>query len=107
MILRPVGNPQDLAACAFVNPDVFAFPCEGRFLHCDSAAELLGRHEVLLSALDGEHVADHLPGNRQRGAVPISPLQFSRVGQGEFGRLAWCQLGSLDQHSLDMLVPLL
>ena len=78
-----------------------------KFLHSDTAAEFLGRHEVLLSALHREHVADHLPGNRQRGAVPISLFQFSRVGQGEFGRLTGRELGSLDQYSLDMLVPLL
>jgi len=77
-----------------------------KFLHSDTAAEFLGRHEVLLSALDREHVADHLPGN-QRGAVPISLFQFSRVGQGEFGRLTEREFGSLDQYSLDMLVPLL
>jgi hypothetical protein len=84
----------------------FPFRREG-LLRCDRAAELFGRHEVLLSALYGEHVADHLPGNSQRGAVPMSSLQFSGVDQGEFVRLSGRQLGSLDQHSLDVLVPLL
>jgi hypothetical protein len=56
-----------------------------KFLHSDTAAEFLGRHEVLLSALDREHVADHLPGNRQRGAVPISLFQFSRVVRASSG----------------------
>ncbi|HTA85120.1 MAG TPA: hypothetical protein VK729_02550 [Silvibacterium sp.] len=34
----------------------------------------------------------------------MSSLQFSGVDQGEFVRLSGRQLGSLDQHSLDVLV---
>ena len=89
-----------------MNPDILLFPCGERFLHCQLAAELLDRHKVLLSAFDSKHVADHLPSNGQGGAIPISSSQFSGVGQGEFVRLAGRQLGSLNQHSLDMLVSL-
>jgi hypothetical protein len=30
LLLCPVGQLQDLAACAFMNPDVFAFPSKGK-----------------------------------------------------------------------------
>ena len=30
VIPRPVGNRRDLAACAFMNPDICAFPFEGK-----------------------------------------------------------------------------
>jgi hypothetical protein len=30
VIPRPVGNRQDLAACAFMNPDICAFPLLGK-----------------------------------------------------------------------------
>ena len=60
---RPVGYRRDLAACALMNPDFLLFPYGKRFLRCCLAAELFGRHKVLLSAFDREHVADHLPGN--------------------------------------------
>jgi hypothetical protein len=95
-----------LAACVLMNPNILFFPCGERFLHRYLAVEHLVRHKVLLSAFNGKHVADHLPGNSQGGAIPISPFQFSSVCQGEFVRLAGRQLGSLDQHSLDMFVPL-
>jgi hypothetical protein len=57
----------------------FAFPLWGEVLHCYLAVEHLDRHKVLLPAFDGKHVADHLPGNSQGGAIPISPFQFSRL----------------------------
>jgi hypothetical protein len=62
--LRPVGNRRDLAACAFMYPDVFAFSIiRKRFLGSRCSAELFGRHEILVSALDRKHVADYFPGN--------------------------------------------
>lgn len=87
---------------------MFVFsPYKGRFFHCDRAAELLGRHEVLLAALEGKHVADHLSGNANVAWFRF-PLSSS---------LAWVRasledslgasLAASNQYSLDMSVPLL
>src|SRR5271170_352579 len=75
---------RDLAACASMNPDVFAFSLLERFLGCCcAAAELLGSHKVLFPALHREHIADHLPGNRERGAIRISALSLSFIKKGQ------------------------
>ena len=90
LIPRPVGYRRDLAACAFDESRCFClFLYRKGFYAAAVRLNSLGRHEVLLPALYGEHVADHLPGNSQRGPVPISSLQFSGVDQGEFVRLVW------------------
>jgi hypothetical protein len=89
----------DLAVCASMNPDIFAFSLKGKALSCCRSAELLGRYEVLVPALHSEHVADHLPGNRQRGPVRNSLLQLSGSDHGEFMALQRCQFGCLHQHS--------
>ena len=83
------------------------FPYQERPLSCCRAAELLGRHKVLIPALHSEHVADHLPGNGQRGPVGVPSLQFSGTDHGEFMALPRRQFGCFNQHSLDVLVGLL
>jgi hypothetical protein len=62
--LRPVGKPAGPGSLRVPVSRCFCFSIiRKRFLHSRSSAELFGRHEILLSALDREHVADHFPGN--------------------------------------------
>ena len=85
----PFANRRDVAACALMNPDIFSFPLVGRGFY--TATVRLNTSEgtkscCLRSTASMQQTI--FPGNSQRGAVPISPLQFSGVGQGEFMRLA-------------------
>jgi len=59
----PSRHRRDLAACALLYPDVLLFHYQEKFLRSRGSAELFGRHEILVSALDREHVADHFSGN--------------------------------------------
>jgi hypothetical protein len=56
-----------------------------RFSGSRCSAELFGWHEILLSALDGEHIADHFPGNGKRSPVRVTSFQFSGVDDGQLG----------------------
>jgi len=60
-----------------------------------------------MPALHREHVADHLPGNRQRGPIGVPALQFSLPDHRQFMALPHRQFGCFNQHSLDVLVALL
>ena len=59
-----------------------AFPA---FLRSRCSAELFGRYEILVSALDRKHIADHFPGNGKRSAVRITSFQFSGVDDSQLG----------------------
>ena len=102
---RSARHLRDLAACAPNDPDVLSFP--GRFLRCRGASELLGRHEVLFSALDGEHVGDHLPGYGKRCPVLVPSLSFPLINQCQLMAVSRSQFRSLHQYLLNVLVPLL
>ena len=86
-------NVRDLAACASIDPDVFVLSLSGKVFTLPRSAEFSRRHEILLSALDRHHVADHLPGHGKRGPVGISSLQFSAHGSspvpGTLSAPAW------------------
>src|ERR1700751_3270508 len=56
------------------------FPYLERLLSSLRAAELFGRHPVLLPAFDGEHVNDHLPRYGERCSVGVAFFQF--LGHG-------------------------
>jgi hypothetical protein len=83
---RSARHLRDLAACAPNDPDVFSFL--GKFSRSGSAAELSWKHEVLFSALDGEHVGDHLPGYGERRSVLVPSLLFPLINQ----RSSWLYL---------------
>ena len=67
----------------------FSFPLEGKVFYAATVRRNSARHEVLLSALYGEHVADHLPGNSQRGAFydVLSPVLWR--GSGRVRETVW------------------
>ena len=44
-------------------PMFLLFHYQEKFLRSRCSAELFGRHEILVPALDREHVADHFSGN--------------------------------------------
>jgi hypothetical protein len=87
-LLRSVANRQDLAACASMILMFLPFPYQKKVLGCCCPVELLSRHEVLFSPLYGQHVADHLAGNGQRGPVLVSFSQFSGVDHCQLVALA-------------------
>jgi len=78
---RPAGQLQDLAACASNNP-VFVLPYQEGFLRYRPACHFFGRHEVLFSALHGEHVGHHFPGHREGGPILVSSLDLPLPDQG-------------------------
>ena len=83
--------PQDLAVCARNNPDVFSFM--GRFLGCRSASELLGGHEILLSAFDCEQISRRsfspLRGWRGCDYLAASPFRRSEPVRGTAWAPVW------------------
>ena len=67
---------------------------------------LLRRHEVSLLPIHGKQVRDHLPAYGKGRTVAVSFLPLAVIDHGELVTLSWCQLGSLDQCTLDMLIAL-
>ena len=80
----------------------FAFSLLGKALSRCPPGKFLCRHEVLIPSIHREHVADHLPGNCQRGPIAVPPLQFSGTNFSEFMALPRSQFGGFNQHSLVM-----
>jgi hypothetical protein len=95
-LLRSVAIWQGLAVCARNDPDVFSFM--GRFLGCRRASELLGGHEILLSAFDCEQIGNDLPRHCEGGAVAITSLHLFFVDQSQLVALSRGELGGLYQH---------
>ena len=51
----------------------------GRFLGCHRASELVGGHEILLSAFDREQVGNDLSRYHESGAVGITISSLCRI----------------------------
>ena len=71
-LLRSVGNQQDLAVCALCNPVCFSLISGGlgrrAFVFC--------HHEVLLAAVHGQQIRDHLAGYREGRSISVPLLLF-------------------------------
>ena len=77
----------------------------GRFLGCRRrASELLGGHEVLLSAFYRKQIGNDLPCHREGGAVAIASLHLFFVDQSQLVALSGSELRCLDQHMLNVFV---
>src|SRR5215469_2905767 len=100
---RPVGNLQDLAACALWNPVVFLQ--RSWFLsHCTSG--ILEGYEFALPPIHGEQIRHHLPSYGKCGSIGIPLLLFLFIDQSQIMILFRCQFRSFYQNTLDMLVAL-
>ena len=60
---------------------ILMFCIYGQVLGCRRASELLGGHEILLSAFYREQIGNDFPCHREGGAVSITPLHLFFVDQ--------------------------
>jgi len=101
-VRRSVGNRRtwQSARCVIL---LFFAPGGPRFLsRC--ALGIWEGYEVALSPIHGEQIRHHFPSYGQRRSIGIPLLFLSFIDQGQIMILAGCQLRSLHQHTLDMLV---
>src|SRR5258705_179598 len=101
---RPARHLRDLAACAPNDPDVLY--SQAGFLRCRGASKLLDGAIILFSALDGEHVGNHLPGYGERRPVLVPSLLFPFINQRQLMVVSRSQFRGLHQRLLNVLVPL-
>jgi hypothetical protein len=90
-LLCPVGNQQDLAACALWNLVFFVVVALR-----GGAALLFSRYKRSLLAIDREQIGHHLARYRQGGSIGRPFLFFFFVDQSELMTLARNQLRRLD-----------
>jgi hypothetical protein len=90
---RPARHLRDLAACAPNDPDVLY--SQAGFLRCRGASKLLDGDKVLFSALDGEHVGDHLSGYGKRRPVLVPSLSLPLINQSQLGAVSRSQFRGL------------
>jgi hypothetical protein len=89
-LLRSVGKQQDLAVCALCNPVCFSLISGGSgrraFVFC--------HHKVLLAAVHGQQIRDHLAGYREGRSIGVPLLLFLLIYVRELMMQAGRQLAA-------------